>query len=100
MYYYSHFFSHSFQQTYLSNPLSLADKVTTGTYYSVSLIVRTILPESILFRIPLLPTDKTRYDVHLSFNFTLQLINGNSSDLQKILKILMEQQLLYFLEFH
>ena len=30
--------------------------------------------------------DKTQYFARLSFNFTLQLINGISSDLRKLLK--------------
>ena len=34
----------------------------------------------------LAPAEKTQYFVHLSFSSTLQLINGISSDLQKLLK--------------
>ena len=59
--------------------MSLADKVTTGTYNFLSLIVKIILS--------LLPAaDKTQCFVHISFNSTLQLINGISSDLQKSMK--------------
>ena len=32
------------------------------------------------------PPDKTQWFVHLSFNYTSQLINGFSSDLHKLLK--------------
>ena len=32
------------------------------------------------------PADRTQYFVHLSFNQNFQLINGISSDLQKLLK--------------
>ena len=40
---------------------------------------------------------KTQYSAHLSFNSTLQLIYGFSSDPQNIL---IAQQFLQFLEFH
>ena len=36
----------------------------------------------------LLAGDKTQYFVHLNFNSTLQLINGISNNLQKLLKYL------------
>ena len=39
---------------------------------------------------------KTQFFVHFSFNYTLQLINGILSDIQKYLNILMTQQLLHF----
>ena len=54
------------------------------TYSFLFLIVKTIL--ELLFVLSLPPDDKTQYFVHLSFNSTLQLINGISSDLQKLLK--------------
>ena len=38
------------------------------------------------FVLSLPAADKTQYFVHLSFNSILQLINGISSDLQKLLK--------------
>ena len=38
------------------------------------------------FALSLPGADKRPYFVHLSFKFTLQLINGISSDLQKLLK--------------
>ena len=41
---------------------------------------------SSLTSFPLPAVDKIQYFVHLSFNSTLQLINGISSDLQKLLK--------------
>ena len=66
--------------------MSLADKVTTGTYNFVSLIVKIILLETILLTLSLPAADKTQHFVHLSFNSTLQLISGISSNLQKLLK--------------
>ena len=49
----------------------------------------------------LLPAaDKTHYFVHLSFNSTLQLINGISSDLQKLLKYFNGTTIVAFLKFH
>ena len=76
----------------LSNPLlrsfdnfllSLVDKVTTGTYNFVSEIVG-LASSLITFSVP--PVERTQYLVHLSFNSIFQLINGISSDLQKLLK--------------
>ena len=68
--------------------MSLADKVTTGTYNFVSLILKIILLTLAFSLILLLlpAADKRQYFVHLSFNSTLQLINGILSDLQKLLK--------------
>ena len=51
----------------------------------MSLIVKIILLE-LTFALSAPAADKTRYFDHLSFNFTLQLIDGISSDLQKLLK--------------
>ena len=86
----------SFQLTDLSNPLlrcfdsfwlSLVDKVTTGTYNFVSLIVKIMLLSSLLpLALSAPATDKTQCFVHLSSNSTLELINRISSDLQKLLK--------------
>ena len=44
--------------------------------------------------------EKTQYFVHLSFNSTLQLVNGSSSDLQKLLKYLNGTAIAAFLKFH
>ena len=49
----------------------------------MSLIVKVTLLEFVLSTPA---ADKAQYFVHLSFNCTLQLINGVSSDLQKLLK--------------
>ena len=65
--------------------MSFAHKVTTGTYNFVSLIVKVTLLE-LAFVLSTPAADKTQYFVHLSFNSTLQLINGVSRDLQKLLK--------------
>ena len=59
----------------------------------MSLIVKIILlPLLLSLTLPLalvaLAADKTQYFLHLSFDSTLQLINGISSDLQKLLKYL------------
>ena len=51
----------------------------------MSLIVKMILL-GLSFVLSLPAADKTQYFVHLSFNSILQLINGISSDLQKLLK--------------
>ena len=59
-----------------------------GTYNSVSLIAKIILLElatSSLSSLATSSTDKAQCFVHLSFNSTSQLINGISSDLQKLL---------------
>ena len=79
----SHFVLYSLQKTDISNTLlrrfysfwlSLADKVTTGRYNSVSLIVKTVLLESLLLTLPAPAADKTQYFEHLSFNSTFQLM--------------------------
>ena len=66
--------------------MSFANKVTTGTYRFVSFIVKAILSESLSLILSLTTANKTKYSVHLSFNSTLQLINGISSDFLKLLK--------------
>ena len=72
--------------------MSLADKVTTGTTITrynnfMSLIVKIIiLALSSSLTILVQPTEKTILHSHLSFNSTLQVINGISSDLQKLCK--------------
>ena len=68
--------------------MSLAEKVTTGAYNFVYLIVNIILLSLSLLLIifPVPPADKTQYFLHLNFNSTLQLINDISSDLQKLIK--------------
>ena len=63
--------------------MSFADKVTTGTYSFVSLIVKIIL-SSLALTLSTPATAKTQFFVHLSFNSTFQLINAISSDLQKL----------------
>ena len=45
-----------------------------------------LLSLSSLLTLSLPAADKTQYFVHLGFSSTLQLINGISSDLQKLLK--------------
>ena len=64
--------------------MSLADKVTTGTYNHVFLIVKILL--GLAFGLSKPAEDKTQYFVYLSFNSSFQLTNGISSDLQKLLK--------------
>ena len=59
--------------------------MTTETYSFVSLIGKTILL-GLAFVLLVPAADKTQYFVHLSFNFTLESINGILSDLQKLLK--------------
>ena len=82
------------QLSNLSNPLlrssdhfwlSCVDKVTTGIYNFASLKVKVIF-----LRLPSVLSApaavKTQYFFRLCFNYTLQLIKGISSDLQKLLK--------------
>ena len=64
--------------------LSFAEKVMTGTYYAVFVIEKVILELALVFSLP--SRYKTQSFVHLSFNSTLQLINGISSDAQEMLK--------------
>ena len=65
--------------------LPLADMVTTGIhnlmYLVEKLIMLPLLSLSLSLRLSLADAEKTHYFVHLSFNSTLQLINGISSDL-------------------
>ena len=79
--------------------LSLADKVTTGTYDFVILIIKIILLESILLLLFPPAADKTQYFVYLRFNSTLQLMAFRKIS-KNYLNILMAQQLLHFLEFY
>ena len=53
------------------------DKVTTGMYNFVSLIINTASPA---------PVDSTHSVFHVKFNLILQLIKGISNDLKKLLK--------------
>ena len=57
----------------------------TIIYNFLSLVIKMILLE-LAFGLSAPAADKTEYFVHLSFSFTLQLINSISSDLQKFLK--------------
>ena len=63
--------------------------------YFVSFIVKIIL-----LRLPLVlslaASDKKQYFIRLSFNLILQLINGISSDLQKLLKYFNGTAIVYF----
>ena len=77
--------------------MSLADKVLTETNNFVSLIVKTILLR-LAFALSLPAADKTQYFVHLSFNSTLQWINGISSDLLKLLIYFNDTAIFAFLE--
>ena len=95
VYLFSLFALYSFQYTNLSNPLlkrfdsfwlSFADTMTFGTYNFVSLIVKKIL-SSLALALSTTAAVKTQFFIYLSFNSTLQLINGIWSDPQKILKI-------------
>ena len=63
--------------------LIVFDKVRTGTYNFVSLIVMLL---GLAFVLSLPAADKTQYFVHVSFNSILQLITGILKDLQKLLK--------------
>ena len=60
-------------------------KLTTGRYNFVSLILKIILLE-LTFSLSAAAADKAQYFVHLRFSFMLQLVNGISNDIQKLLK--------------
>ena len=59
--------------------------MTAGAYNFVSLIVKIILSESAPSSLTPVGA-KTQCFVHLRFNSTLQIVNGISSDLQKLLR--------------
>ena len=65
----------------------------------MSLIVKIILVGSLLLTLSTPAANKAKL-FHLCFISILQLINSISRDLQKLLKYLMAQQLLHFIEFH
>ena len=109
LYFYSHFlfYIHSNTLIFQNNLLrsfdiiwfSFADKVTRGKYSFMSLIVKVITSESAL------PSSasaaaKTQYFVLLNLNSTLQLFNGISSYLKKLLRYFNGTAILAFLEFH
>ena len=78
--------------------MSFADKVSIGTYnlmYLTVKIILTLTSSLMLYSVP--PTDKTQYFVHLSSNFTTQLITGIWNDLQKLLKHLNGTAIVAFL---
>ena len=64
-------------------------------YNFVSWIIKKILLE-LGFALSASAVDKTQYFFHLSFNFTLQLINGISRDLQKLRKYFNEAVIVAF----
>ena len=55
-----------------------------------------LLESRLSLSFPLPSSDKTQCFVHLSFDSTLQLINGTSSDLQKLLRYFNGRQFLQF----
>ena len=77
--------------------MARAEKVTTGTYHFVSLIVEVILLK-LTFLLSLPAAHKTKCFVLLSFNSTFQLINGISNDLQKLLKYFNRTEIAAFLK--
>ena len=67
----------------------------------VSFIVKIKLLLSLLpLTLSVPPTDKTQCFDHLSFSFTLQLINGTSRDLQNLLKCFNGTSVVAFFKFH
>ena len=112
LYFYSHFlfYIHSSKEKResLSSPLlrnfdfSLADKIATGTYNFVSLIVKImiLLALSLSFPLSLPGADKTQNFVHVSFDSALQLVKGISSDFQKLLKYFNGTAIAAFYTFH
>ena len=63
----------------------------------MSSIVKMIVSSSLLqVTLSVLPTDKTECFHHLSFNSTLQLINGIPSYLEKLLKYFIDTAVVAF----
>ena len=77
---FSFFLSRPLLKSFDSLWLYFSNKVTTYSLHFLSLIRKIILSLSVL------PTDKTKCLVYLSFNSIAQLINEISSDLQKLPK--------------
>ena len=67
--------------------LSSADKVTTGTYSFTSFIFK-VAPFALiaLASVPIAAVVNTQFSIHINESSILQLINGISNDLQKLLK--------------
>ena len=81
--------------------MPLVVNVTTGTYDFVFLIVKIILLAlSLLVVLPLPAAGKTQCFVCLSFNYNMQLTNGISRDLQKLIKYFNGTAVAAFLELH
>ena len=76
--------------------MSVADKVTTGTYNFVSLIEKMLLALALSLTLSLPFTDKTQYFLHLSFNSVLQLFNYILGDLQKLLRYFNGTAIVFF----
>ena len=62
----------------------------------VKIILLTLAFSLILFLLP--AADKTQYFAHLSFNYTLQLINRISTNFQKLLKYFNGTAIVIFLK--
>ena len=98
----SYFVLYSFQYTDPSNPLLRSfdsfwlSLTTSGLYNFVSLIVKTWPVLASAFLVPF--EAKTQYFVYLSFNWTMQLINGISSDLQTLFRYFYVTAIVVFLK--
>ena len=75
------------------------DKVAKGTYSFMSLIVK-IMSLGLVFILSVPAADKTQSFVYSSLHSAMQLINGISRDLQKLLKYFNGTAIVAFLEFH
>ena len=77
--------------------MSFAYTVTKGAYHFVFLIIKIII-SSLALTLSTLAAAKTRCLVHISFNSTLELINGISIDLQKLLRYFNSTAIVVFLQ--
>ena len=67
--------------------LSSADKVTIGTLSFASVILKVALSAPVALALaPTAAEVNTQFSIHINESSTLQLINGISNDLQKLLK--------------
>ena len=67
--------------------LSFADKVTIGTWSFASVILKVALSAPVASALaPIAAEVNTQFSIYLNESSILQLINGVSNDLQKLLK--------------
>ena len=80
-----YFYSHFLFYIHYNTLKQINDKVAKGTYSFMSLIVK-IMSLGLVFILSVPAADKTQSFVYSSLHSAMQLINGISRDLQKLLK--------------